>query len=251
MKGELFVVRRGRGNIIDVYSTTSYELIRTFDVSEYLSEVWSSGCPLTSCDTNRCLYVSHWDQQTVYKIDSRGNKLMRWQVDGWPRGLSVSRSTNIIVTCDAAICEYTPSGSLVNRVSLLPSEVSDAIHTVQLSSGEYVVSQLEPVHGVSVLNREGRVVFTYRNEPQSDTRLLNYPWQLAVTDNDHIIVADSYNNRIITLNSTLSCVRDLSLLLDYEVIDPESVYFAESCSQLYVGEGNGRVLIFEGITDFS
>ena len=105
--------------------------------------------------------------------------------------LLVGQRTSLSRVLYDVICEYTPSGSLVNRVSLLPSEVSDAIHTVQLSSGEYVVSHREPVHGVSVVNREGRVVFTYRNDPQSDTRLLNVPWQLAVTENDHIIVADS------------------------------------------------------------
>jgi len=252
MNEEIFVRRGGRR--IDVYLIKTFERQRKIDMEKYLIgdyDWWQ--CSLTSCHTNNCLYVSDWIQGTVHKIDATDNELMRWQVDRGPLGVYVSKSCNVIVTCSTAntICEYTPSGSLVRRVSLLSSEMKFPIHTVELSSGEYAVSHWDPVHGVSVVNREGRVVFTYRNDPQSNTRLLSVPCQLVVTANDCIIVADYGNNRIISLNSTLSWSRDLSLSLDDKLRRPQCIYYDESRGRLYVGEFSGRVIIFDDISDIS
>jgi len=121
----------------------------------------------------------------------------------------------------------------LNRVELQRSEVSEPLGTSQ------------PVNSVSVVNREGLVVFTYRNDRQSNTRLLNGPCSLAVTANDCILVADCDNNRIIILDSSLSCARDLRLSRDDQLEQPYCIHFDESLNRLFVGEESGRVSVFE------
>jgi hypothetical protein len=49
------------------------------------------------------------------------------------------------------------------------------------------------VHGVSVVDTQGRVVVSYRNNEQSKTKLLNIPGQSAVDKNNCILVADKGN----------------------------------------------------------
>jgi hypothetical protein len=94
--------------------------------------------------------------------------------------------------------------------------------------------------------RSGKFMVT---ENQPDT--LQSDIQLAVTDDDCIIASDYYTNRIVSLNSTFSCQRDLSLSLDDERHKPHRTYYREPCSKLNVSETTGRVLIFENISDIS
>jgi len=95
------------------------------------------------------------------------NKQVKWRVGGGPEGLSINKKCNVIVTClDDTIEEYTPSGSLVHRVELRQSEVSDPLHAIELFNGHYAVSHRGQVDGVSVVNREGLVVFTHRIDHQ-------------------------------------------------------------------------------------
>jgi len=258
---EMYVLRgeeeeRREGELlIDVWSTDSFNFIRTIIVerssARFLSSadwlIQTSDNALTSCKENNCLYVCVWSERSVYKVDLMSDdKQVTWRVGGMPTGLSINKKCNVIVTCYyGTIEEYTPSGSLVNRVELQRSEVSHPLHAIELSNGHYAVCHLGPVYGVSVVNREGRVVFTYRDDRQSNTRLSNALYSLAVTANDCILVADRDNNRIIILDSSLRCARDLRLSRDDQLKLPNCIHFDESLNQLFVSEWRGRVLVFE------
>jgi len=194
------------------------------------------------------LYVCDWREQAVCKVDLRAvNDPVKWRAPG-PRGLFINKECNVIVTCVGAdvINEYTATGALVRRVRLQRSAVGLPCHAIELSNGHYAVSHLQPVHGVSVVDREGCVLFTYRNDLESNTYLLHDPCSLAVTSNDCIIVADYWNNRII-LHSSLSCARDLRLSRDdqIELGLPFCIHFDESLDRLFVGKDTGLVEIEE------
>ena len=124
------------------------------------------------------------------------------------------------------------------------------MHAIQLTgSHQFVVCHRGPVDGVSLIDKTGRVVASYRNNEQ--TKLLNYPSRLAVDKNGCILVADSNNNRLVMLNTSLSSASYLPVSLDGGLNDPFCLFFDDLRRQLFVGEyGGKRVLVFDNVADF-
>ena len=67
-----------------------------------------------------------------------------------------------------------------------------------------------------------------------------------MTKNDDILVTDENNNRILSMNSSLSCVQQLALQVDGGMQRPQCLCLDESRGRLYVGDWSGsrRVLVF-------
>jgi len=78
---------------------------------------------------------------------------------------------------------------------------------------------------------------------------MRYPLGIAVTKNDDILVADLDNNRILSMNSSLSSVQELALPVDGGIQRPLSLCLDESRGRLYVCEFGGkyRVLVFNDV----
>jgi len=74
---------------------------------------------------------------------------------------------------------------------------------------------------------------------------------VAVDTRGYILVADWRNNRILSVDPSLTDARQLLLLsLDTGLTYPIALSFDESRGRLYIGEDNGpeRVLVFNGIS---
>jgi hypothetical protein len=132
INNRLFVLRTPSKQQIEVYDTTTFKLRRkeTVRVEDLDDDTLCSG--LTSCETNKCLYVSDYWKDTVYKIQltDDGNEVVKWSVGRRPQRLSVNAACNLIVTCycDTKIQEYdTTNGSLVREI-LLQSNDGEWIH---------------------------------------------------------------------------------------------------------------------------
>jgi len=70
---------------------------------------------------------------------------------------------------------------------------------------------------------------------------LHTPCYLASCADDHVVVADNDNGRIVLLNSALEFVR---YLLDFH--EPHRLFFDPGVGRLYVGEcTNGNVKVFQ------
>ena len=121
-------------------------------------------------------------------------------------------------------------------------------HAIQLSTGDYVVSQWSP-GVVSVVGVDGQVVHSYGQSQTSDVGLMKCPRCLAVTKNDDILVADYGTNRIVSINRSTGCVQQLALSVDGGIQRPSGLCLDESRGRLYVGEvfGQRRVLVFDGV----
>jgi len=206
---------------------------------------WQRRGALTSCNLSNCLIVS--DISNVYKVDLSINSVIHWRVDGRPTGLSVNESCHVIVACDHnEIREYKPDGQLVRTISLHESHVTSLRHAVQLTKNQFVVSHHGPVFGVSLIDEQGGVLATYRDN--GSAKLLNHPRQLTIGKNGSVLVADCDNNRLVVLDASLRNARDLTLPIDGGLRCPRCLYFNESLGRLYVGEEDGkRVVICDQI----
>jgi len=234
-------------NQVEVYDANTFTLQRIISVP-------ALGCSwgLAACAHHRCLYVSDCARNSVHRTELSGSDAVKqWSVASGSRGLSVNKAHNVVVACCYRmnkIQEYTTHGTLVREIPL-QSGVNDPWHAVQLSTGDYVVSKHTSRDVVSVVGVDGQVVRSYRQSQTSDEGEMNYPMSLAVTKNDDILVADSANNRILSINSSLRSAQQLALPVDDEIKVPWAICLDESRERLFVGEGCGscRVLVFDGV----
>jgi len=243
---DVFVVRC-QCKQVEVYDAETFTLQRHIAVHE--REVYT--CGVTACARNKCLYLSNAENSSVHRVELSGsNAVKQWSVAGCPYGLSVNIAHNLVVACDRAnkLQEYTTHGSLVREISL-QAGVTDPWHAIQLSTGDYVVSQCTSPGVVSVVGVDGQVLHSYGQSQTSDVGQMSRPSSLAVTKNDDVLVADSSNSRILSINRSTGCVQELALSVHGGINDPYGLCLDESRGRLYVGEyaGQQRVLVFDGV----
>jgi len=210
---------------------------------------WSFG--LVACPNNNCLYASDWNNNSIHRVELSGsNAVKKWSVVRRPAGLSVNIAHNLVVACKWAnkLQEYTTHGSLVREIRL-QSGVTEPWHAIQLSTGDYVVSQRVTPGVVSVVGVDGQVIHSYGQSQTSDVGQMKHTSSLAVTKNDYILVADRGNDRILSINRSTGCVQELALSVDGGIQGPFGLRLDESRGRLYVGEfyGQERVLVFDGV----
>jgi len=250
---DLFVMRLG-SKTVEVYDAESLSLQREIEVRELGSCCWG----LAACSHHQCLYVSDTDNDSVHRAElAASNALTKWSVSSVPRGLSsakqpkglsVNEARNVLVACHNAkrIQEHRTNGDLVREINLRAG-VTSPWHAVQLSSGHYVVSQNSSPGVVCVIKADGQVVHTCKCEAGMN---LMYPTSVAVKKNDMIYVADSANDRILTMDSSLKSMKELTLRADDASIHrPSGLCLDESRGRLYVGEYSGsyRVLVVDSV----
>jgi len=209
---------------------------------------------VVACGNNQCIYVSHncgWIRttSTIHRVKLSGkNAVKQWCVARGAAGLSVNVAHNLVVACQEAkkLQEYTTHGSLVREIRL--HGVSSPWHAIQLSTGDYVVSQNTSPGVVSVVGVDGHVIHSYGRSRTSDVGRMKNP-SLAVTRNNNILVADQRNNRILSINRSTGCVQELTLSVGYGMQQPVGLCLDESRGRLYVGEvGRQRlVLVFDNV----
>jgi len=183
----------------------------------------------------------------IHRVDlSDSSAVKQWSVASSPAGLSVNKEHNVVVVCCGAhrLQEYTTHGTLVREISLQQVGVSKPWHAVQLSTGDFVVSDTN-LGAVSVVGVDGQAVRSYDQSQASNVGPMSYPASLAVTKNDNILVADYGNNRIVSLSSA----HELVLPVDNGIQMPFGLFLDELRNRLYVGEftGENRVLVFDNV----
>jgi DNA-binding beta-propeller fold protein YncE len=257
----LYVLRRPSQQSIDVYDLQTFTLQPHKLKVNSLSDHWYNG--LTACVVNKCIYVCDYVNDTVYKVQlTVDNKISKWSVGRAPCGLSINTACNFLVACydDKKIQEYTASGSLVRDISIKSNDGKflSPFHVIQLTSGQFVVSCDVNSLGVSdvvELDTNGQVLVSYRNQLQSTThQSFSYPCHLAVAkNNEFILVADHWNNRIVILSRSLNCcAHEFNVMsVDGELQNPSCLHFNESQGRLFVGEDSGRVSIFDNVIDIA
>jgi len=242
---DVFVLRE-RGPQLEVYDARTFALQRHIRIPGL--RYHSNG--LAASIHYECLYASDFSNSRIHRVDlSDISAVMQWSVASHPVGLSVNKKHNVVVACRDAhkLQEYTTHGTLVREISLQRVGVFCPWHAVQLSIGDYVVSHYPGA--VSVVGVDRQVVHSYGQSQASNVGPMKYPRRLAVTKNDNILVADHGNNRILSLDSSLSSAHELVLPVDNGIQAPYGLFLDELRKRLYVGEYGGecRMLVFDNM----
>jgi len=251
---ELFVLLQRNDSQIAVYSINDYRLLRHLNVPRYAPGALSD---MTSCVRRKCLYMSDFDNSCIHRYELKstfsaivkhlvGSHTSKWPVPVRPGGLSVTPSCNLLVTCwdpFYKLVELSAGSVQCVRKIALQSDIQCRNHSVQLTTGQYVVCHSlfdSDLHRVCVVGDGGKVTRSYGGQCGSDVGQLNGPDHLAVDkDSQFIFVADSNNNRVVLLSPTLEFVRHVS------VTRPRRLYFHQATRRLLVGQWDGGVTVIQ------
>jgi len=244
---DVFVLRWSRPQV-EVYDARTFTLQRHITIPGLGSQSYG----LAASIRYNCVYASNCDNSRIHRVDlSDSSAVKQWSVVSRPAGLSVNKEHNVVVACIGAhkLQEYTTHGTLVREISLQQVDMTYPWHAIQLSTGDYVVSRNTSRGAVFVVGVDGQVVRSYDQSQASNVAPMKYPTSLAVTKNDNILVADHGNNRILSLDSSLSSAHELVLPVDNAIQRPCGLFLDELRKRLYVGErcGECRVLVFDNV----
>ena len=252
LQDELYVAR-DRSNVIEVFDVTAALTSLTCHrhVVVGVTSLPQQVRPLdiTSCVRTRSLYISDAANCRIHRVEPTSGRVLdswRVRVDARAWGISVTAAGTVLVCCRGAgvLCEYSSSGQLVRRIKL-PEDVSQPVHAVEVAS-KFIVSHYDVDESagarVCVVDDTGAI--------QRDHSQLSQPHHLAVLSDDArslVAVADCGNNRVKLLDaSTLSVV---AVVVDWRLRRPHRLCVRQG--RLYVGQWDGRVLIYQLSADVS
>jgi len=210
LAGELYLLRCKGRDQVEVYDVISYRLLRCLTVPDIHSVYIRD---MTSCIHYRCVYIADLYCECVHRLDAQG-AFTRWAVNDELCGLSVNTAHNVIVTCPHVrkIKEFSSDGDLLRQLTL-PDDVIRPWHAIQTHSDQFIVSHgvsSDPVNRVCMMSADGRhIVHSHGGQRGSDTGQYDWPWHLAVDDNEFVFVVDKYNRRVTLLSPTLQYVRQV------------------------------------------
>ena len=258
LPGVIFVLRLKERDQVEVYDVNTYNLRKCLTVPNARSFI-----DMTSCECKECVYIADHVGMCIHKVNSQ-DQFTRWPVSevndarDEPRGLSVNKAHNVLVTCPAArkIKEFSSDGTIVREITL-PDEVVNPLHAIQLTSGQFkqfIVCHGEiddPVNRVCIITENGsHIVHSHGGQPGSDVEQYRGPRHLAV-DNGFVFVADINNRRVTLLSSTLDYIGQF-VTDDQFKGDPQRLHVDKQKRLLYVADDEltdgkytaGRVLVF-------
>ena len=235
----IYVLRRKDVEQIAAYDADSYRLRKKFSVPDLRVAYGIVACP--HC---QCLYVSGSYDSCVHRVALINDAVTNWSVYDTYQGLSVTDTHSVLVTCDKVrkIKEFSTDGKLLRQIQL-PKDVVSPWHTIQLSSGEFIVCHGrtgDPVHRVCLIDSNGHVVKSYGGPKRSGTQQMNVPIHLTVDRNGFIFVADLNNDRVLLLSPALTFVREV-LSRDQLEWTPLRIWLDSDIRRLYVAVGKWEI----------
>jgi len=236
---ELFVLLDQDIDQVTVYSINNFQLLRHINIPGY-KPGWSSD--ITSCVRRRCLYMPDHNNDCIHRYDLAGRASSKWSVDDAPCGLSVTSRCNLLVTCLNKLVELSgDSGQCVREITL-NADITWPWHSVQLTTGQFIVSHGSNLPRLCVVGDDGKVSCSCGGQCGSDVGQLNWPWHLAVDkESQSIFVPDERNNRVVMLSPTLQFVCHFSEGLSR----PYRLCLHQATSRLFVGQLGGGVAIIQ------
>jgi len=135
---ELFVLLERDVNQVAVYSINDNRQLSHLTVPEYRPRYYSD-ISSTSC-IPYCLYMSDFGNRCIRRYDLASSATSKWPVRGFPCGLSITPSGNLLVAFrDGKLEEMRSDGGECVREVALQSDIDCPWHAVQLASGKFVV----------------------------------------------------------------------------------------------------------------
>ena len=250
----LYVLRNTSSRQIEVYDRNSHRLKRRLTVSGL-----GRSTAIVACAYYRCGYIGDIDNDCIHRLSLPGADVTQWPVSDDPTGVSVTDRHSVLVTCRVVreIEEFTTDGQLIRQLQL-PDSVKSPQHTIQLSSGEFILTNsacfgdplfdpfcvsgpfsfLDPLHAVCLISSGGQLVKSYISAERSGSQqMLRH---FVVDRRGFVFVADYFDYRVLLLSPSLNYIR--------EVVSRDRLQGCPQCLCLDADESRLYVAVSDGIS---
>ena len=240
LNNELYTIhQRDVDDQLQVYSTSDFRLLRRVTVPDLRGKVVED---MTSCEQKQCIYASDNANGCVYQV-VLDRSVSRWPVKGRPQGLSVTRDSNLLVTCCDTLGAHgkllllrSDSGECLEEIVLDP-DILCPWHAVQLSDRQCIVCHEHDGGGLSRVGADGKVV-----GGRNGCGGLSRPRHMAVNNDQSLLVADEENNQIVLFDSSLNYVFSVMQQMRSK---PRHLCYDDVARRLYVGQDDGVVSVVQ------
>ena len=178
--------------------------------------------------------------------------LCSWGVDGQPRGLSLTKNNHVLVcfSAERRLSEFSPTGKLIHRINL-PVAIDHPWRAVALDERVWVVSHgssrassTSACHRVCLIDGQRKQMT--RSYGAAPTDQLNEPRSLIVDAAHRVWVADCCNNSVKVLDKHLDNAQELLNAEFNKLSGPTCLCLNDDKDgHLYVGQRNGKILVFK------
>jgi len=252
LNDQVFITRSGLAQVF-VYNT-ALQPTRNITFSGFSTYLLG----LAASAIDNYLYVGDSNNNVVHRVDlsvTSTVSVVTWSVPGGPQGISMTSENNVLVattsftTNQHTIKEYTPIGSLVRNITTS----DNVLQAVQVNAyvwafTQYSVSTRGQI--CTALATNGTVIKCFGLTTGPGLTLAMWtPRGMVIDTRGYMLIADSDNNRILLVNSTLTSARQLQLPVYPTFSCPQTISYDQSIGRLYVGERVNpyRVLVFDGV----
>jgi len=240
----VYVVYRWSSTILR-YNATTNQRLTDIDVKD-LKDPWD----IVACEQTSQLYVADLERERkcIWRVSADGADIKLWWSKSSlgtfePYTMSVM-STRLLVASHKTngLLQLDAGGDELRRVQL-PDDMEPQ-HAVESPTGTFIIShdstQLKQ-YRISEVNTDGRVLRQFTGSRLSS--LLN-PQYIAVDSRGNVLVADTYNRRILLLDAQLTLRRVIVDEHQLNYKQPQRLCYMEITGQLLVVLLN-RVAVFD------
>lgn len=198
--------------------------------------------------TSNCLYITDEDDECIWKIDLRNDRVTKWLFPmSEPFTLSMSTEGYVLILKGNIISwhlEIYGSDAVLQRRIQLPNEIREPQHAIQTPTGDFIISHsmiLPPskIWVISKVSSDGQVLSKYI--PLNVSEECRAPCHLAYDPvNNRMFVLDICGHKVTLLDADFRWRQILLSMDTHDIYIPTRVSYNPQKSQLIVGLwGNG------------
>ena len=242
LENKIYVVCRGFNRVHVFPDQEPFDELKEEEINiEGMKDPWD----MSASKVSRSMFISDPGDRCLWRVQMPGGGISRWKMDGTPGSLSITSSDELIVVVRREDRYYLDifSCSDVTRTQSIPlsTEVHTALHAVQSSSGNIIISHSTEnspsVYQISELSIDGmNFIRTFDPRSVRSMNIKNWkPNHLSLDDDGQLFVADYHNHRVYLLSSQLSNPQILLKTFKHQLRLPQRLCYVREKQQLIVG----------------
>jgi len=211
-----------------------------------------------------CLYVPDLLSRSVWRINVDSGAVAQWLTGliAFSVLLTPDDRVVLLVVVDiqrvggriptwAGEVHVYRADAVMEAVVKLSPDITSPRSVIMTTRKTFIVSHgrgPHEMHRVCEVDMTGRVLKSFGSTPGNDVGQLDIPWHVSLDDEERVIVADTFNDRVLLMNKQLTSPRVLATWRPQSRDDargPQRLHYDSHTGRLLVGLYTGHVDVYK------